>query len=587
MELRPLSAGPLKMMFDPQLAFLRHVTLGDREIIRGIYGAVRDRNWDTIPLAIHDLAIEQADERFAITFLAKHVLDNIAFQWHGEISGSEEGAVRVRFEGEYLSTFQKNRVGLCVLHPSKECSGCECRVEHMDGSVSKGRFPKLISPHQPFKNIRSITHTVGPNVETTVAFSGEAFEMEDQRNWTDASFKTYSTPLDLPFPVTVEAGSRITHDVTVRLIHTDATRPPLPRKTNDKVSVQVDWKASQRLPSVGFGLPPAVRTAPASVVEQLQAAGPDHLRVDLRLDSEHWQERALSAIQLADRLGTKLEVATFTSDPRQPAWRKCLDLFEEQKDKIARWLVFHSTEKATTPELVTNAFESIRKLEPSIPIAVGTDAYFAELNRNRPTVPNDGCVCFSITPQVHAFDELSIRETLEAQPSTVNSAFALFNCPIVVSPVTLRPRFNPNATSATDIERYSEPEVDERQDTGFLAAWTVGVLARLVTHSGVTSMTFFEAFGPRGIVNSNGDTYPVHSVFAALKRHRMTCEKTVDKPLDVSALALASDDGSRSLLLGNMTESRQTVAVQVGLARSTAVTLEAESVLSLADEELR
>ena len=38
---------------------------------------------------------------------------------------------------------------------------------------------------------------------------GETFETEDQRNWSDASFKTYGTPLHLPFPVEVEEGTRV------------------------------------------------------------------------------------------------------------------------------------------------------------------------------------------------------------------------------------------------------------------------------------------------------------------------------------------------------------------------------------------
>ena len=41
------------------------------------------------------------------------------------------------------------------------------------------------------------------------AEAGDVFEIEDQRNWTDGSFKTYSTPLSLPFPVPVEAWTRM------------------------------------------------------------------------------------------------------------------------------------------------------------------------------------------------------------------------------------------------------------------------------------------------------------------------------------------------------------------------------------------
>ena len=35
------------------------------------------------------------------------------------------------------------------------------------------------------------------------------FEMEDQRNWTDASYKTYGTPLALPFPAEINVGHKI------------------------------------------------------------------------------------------------------------------------------------------------------------------------------------------------------------------------------------------------------------------------------------------------------------------------------------------------------------------------------------------
>jgi hypothetical protein len=46
-----------------------------------------------------------------------------------------------------------------------------------------------------------------------LSFIGDVFETEDQRNWTDASFKTYSTPLSRPFPVSVAAGTVVRQSV--------------------------------------------------------------------------------------------------------------------------------------------------------------------------------------------------------------------------------------------------------------------------------------------------------------------------------------------------------------------------------------
>ena len=61
-------------------------------------------------------------------------------------------------------------------------------------------------------DIRSLAWTLD-GVATTATFEGEVFEMEDQRNWTDASYKTYSTPLERPFPVVVAAGAVIEQSV--------------------------------------------------------------------------------------------------------------------------------------------------------------------------------------------------------------------------------------------------------------------------------------------------------------------------------------------------------------------------------------
>ena len=35
---------------------------------------------------------------------------------------------------------------------------------------------------------------------------GDTWETEDHRNWTDASFKTYSRPLSLPYPYAIAKG---------------------------------------------------------------------------------------------------------------------------------------------------------------------------------------------------------------------------------------------------------------------------------------------------------------------------------------------------------------------------------------------
>ncbi len=71
------------------------------------------------------------------------------------------------------------------------------------------RFPEEISPHQPFRDIRAMHWKITDSMEAHLYFEGDVFETEDQRNWTDASYKTYSTPLDQPYPAKVSKRYRI------------------------------------------------------------------------------------------------------------------------------------------------------------------------------------------------------------------------------------------------------------------------------------------------------------------------------------------------------------------------------------------
>ena len=49
----PLRAGPLRLVFDR--GWLRWVRLGEREVLHGIYAAVRETGWATVPGRVEDL----------------------------------------------------------------------------------------------------------------------------------------------------------------------------------------------------------------------------------------------------------------------------------------------------------------------------------------------------------------------------------------------------------------------------------------------------------------------------------------------------------------------------------------------------
>lgn len=66
-----LVAGPLSMVFEPAHAMLRYVRLRNIELVRGIFAAVRDQDWNTIPFSVHEVQLDQSPDQFSLSFLVK------------------------------------------------------------------------------------------------------------------------------------------------------------------------------------------------------------------------------------------------------------------------------------------------------------------------------------------------------------------------------------------------------------------------------------------------------------------------------------------------------------------------------------
>jgi hypothetical protein len=231
----------------------------------------------------------------------------------------------------------------------------------------------------------------------------------------------------------------------------------------------------------------------------------NHLRVDLHPARRNPQPALRRAARQAEFIGARLEVAVHLDrEPERELDQLIRNLCEATDPSAVFRFILFSSETRTTPSLIMNlAREKISPLFPEAALGGGTDAYFTELNRERPSSDQMDFVSFSINPQVHAFDDLSLVETVPMHGLLVKNAARFTGRPIIVSPVTLKPRFNPNATGP-------EPEtcpgalpvdVDPRQRLPFTAAWTLGSLKAL-TEAGARSVTFFETVGWRGVIEA-------------------------------------------------------------------------------------
>lgn len=567
----PLRAGRLTLTLDG--VDLRWVRLGDVEVVRRLYVAVRDRDWNTIPALLANVSLAAAEDSFELTFDAEHEAGELRFAWKGRLAGSAEGVLTASVDGVCGGSFLYNRIGICVLHPMND-AGRRFRARTPDGEIG-GELPLTIGPQRIvegtiyplFPSYDRLEIDSSPSLRTTFSFEGDLFEMEDQRNWTDASFKTYSTPLSLPFPHSAAPGRRIGQRVEIRV---DGAPPPAARKDGG-IEISLGDRLGRTLPSLGFGTASNGRDLTERETELLLAVAPDHVRVDLDLGDPAWPGELARAGRTAGALRCALELALFFGEDVERQLRDLVAALDDRRPKLARVLVFRAGAAVAPAPLLVRVRERLRAVSPLV--AGGTNAYFTDLNRNRPDTSTVDAVVYSINPQVHAVDDASLVETLEAQAHTVRSARAFSgDLPILVGPVTLRPRFNPNATGPEPEPAAGElpPEVDPRQMSLLGAGWTLGSVKHLA-EAGAASLTYYETTGWRGLIEIEsgaplpelfpsvpGEPYPLYWVFrdlARLKSAELVASRS-SEPLAVEALALRGA-GATTVLLANLTPVQQ------------------------------
>ncbi len=555
MTLKPavVFAGPLQARYDQ--ANLRYIRLGDVEVVRHLYMAVRDRNWNTIPAKLSNVEFESNHNSFAISFDAAHVQGDIDFRWHGEMRGSPDGIEAV-MDGVAASSFWKNRIGWCILHPTREYAGRVCAIGHSDGTSELLHFPSDISPHQPFLDVHSMSCEVVPGIMAHLAFEGDVFETEDQRNWTDDSFKTYSTPLELGFPKLIEKGQRVRQKVTLSV---SGKRLP---------AVHIFEGRRHKVPKIGLGMASVGGPLDEREAELLAAVRPDHVRVDLRVNEVDWLETLLTADSDARKLGSALEIAVHLTESRREELSMLRGELAHLRSPVSRLLVFDAGKAATSAESVTMAIETLRRFHATTPVGGGTDANFAELNRNRAVAGVADFLSFSANPQVHNIDNDTIVENLPAHGATIASGRKMgAGRPVILSPVTLKARVN----AVADPGKLPD-NVDTRQMEPFAAAWLTGVLKH-AAEAGAESITCFETAGWLGLIERSegspmaefgskpGSVFPVYHLLAAIAEFgpEAILETLSASPLEAETLALIKGAKRRILVANLRPEARDVV----------------------------
>ncbi|SDI60557.1 hypothetical protein [Salipiger marinus] len=569
---RLLTAGPLSA--ELEAGNLRDIRFAGAEVLRAVSYIVRDKDWGTYSPTLDALEVQQEPDRFVVTYRARVAEPGQAFAYEARIEGRADGTLTFTGSGAAETPFLTNRTGFVILHPIAGVAGGPVTLTHVDGRQVEGRFPDLIDPVQPMMDLRALEHVSPEGHRVHCLMEGDTFEMEDQRNWTDASYKTYVRPLALPWPYELEPGARLEQKITLRITGAAgaATRA-------EGVTLDLGREAG-RMPALGMGLDPGDAAAALTCADPLRALGPAHLlchhdprrghdRASLQaqldvaqaLGAEPWLEAVIAA---TDDAGAEAEVTALGATVAglgAPFATVLLSPAPDLKCTLPGSVWPEAPDAAALAQVARQAFPGAR-------LGGGMFSYFTELNRKRPPVDALDLVSFTTSAMVHAGDDRSVMESLEALPAIARSAAEIARpLPFAVGPSAMGMRANPYGAAPKDNPdniRQAMNFNDPRQRGLLGAAWTLGALAQFAT-GGAEAVALGAPVGAFGAVHvptrfpqpwydDHGGLYPLFHPLRGLARLRGQPLRRVDSSDPARVLGLAvGTPGETEIWLANLT----------------------------------
>ncbi|MET0748885.1 MAG: hypothetical protein ABWY49_11915, partial [Rhizobium sp.] len=602
----------------------------------GVAFLVRDRDWGTYNPAIENLVIDQHQNGFAVSYTATcHGPDGTELLILVKISAEANGSLIFDAEAATKSGFETCRTGFCILHPIVGVAGQPVTIAHVDGSVEASVFPDLIEPWQPFMAMRAITHEVTPGVMAECLMEGDTFEMEDQRNWSDASYKTYVRPLALPWPYQIPTGEPVHQRIVLTI---DDRRPTLdiPETADTVVAVAgaaavtaisslsdtaaataasagtatapsafvpaaaptayasaaaavaappiklTPGETSGRMPGIGLIITPEQADASLEAVETLAAIGAQELLFHFDPLAGHGPEALADFATIAEHHWgtTTLEIALPCRAPVADELQQIAAQMREAGFSPDAIVVSPAVDRQSTPPgsqwpdcpPLDAVYAAARETFPDVKLGGGMLSYFTELNRKRVPPEQLDFITHCTCPIVHASDDLSVMQTLEALPFITRSVRAIYGeKPYRIGPSTIPMRQNPYGSRTMDNPsgaRIAMANTDPRHNGEFAAAFALGY-ATCVVEAGLDCLTLSALTGSFGLIagrdepTSEGDLRPLHHIVQTLAslsdgQWRQCVSAAPDKIL---ALAVTESDGISMLLIANITPDVQTADI--------------------------
>jgi hypothetical protein len=590
---RWLSAGRLEIRIAETA--VREVRYAGHRVLAGISFLLRDEHWGTCPIHTRRFEVDEDRTGFSVWIDAECRDGNRILRYSLQIVGRPT-ELHISATAVPETDIMTSRCGFVVLHPGT-LSGEAVEIGHSDGSISDAIFPEAIDPLPVFTRIRSLTAEVVPGLRATCVLEGDDYEMEDQRNWGDASFKTYVRPIRLPYPYRLPKGESVRQSVTLRL----ACEPQLaPSSPDPSAVIGLGRETGHLVPRIGVILE-GDDPEPERIGNLIGGLAPNVVQFLW----DHARAPALPALKPAAGAQTSLVL-----DALLPDGQSLVPSFDLLVEKVTASGLAVEAISVTTESLSRNVpldavngdemlgrrrdtLLAARKAFPGIAIGAGTRGLFTELNRTRPTPGLADFVSHAFCPTVHDAGDDAVMSIAMSLPTMAFSARQFSaGARHSIGPMSIACRFNPYGPTPTpnpDNVRLCLSESDPRQRGLFGAAWLVSVFAA-AAYCGIDTVLAGTLSGRLGLMDleaAGGDPvlYPVYHVVRGLARAAGKPLLHIDLPGDRSIVGFGYVDGAaQTIWLANARAVSASVAV--GTLRTGVISmtvLETASVLAARD----
>lgn len=543
----PLSCGRLSTR-------LRGTRLGPicwdgHEVWHGVDFLYRDPDWGTPLPVVETIDIARDGDGLHLRLQARIAAGaGIACEIAIDI---DETGLDYRAQCTPLADLATNRTGIVLMHPLDVC-GDAVEIEHVDGRRSRSTFPELIAPWPPFMLVRAIRHEFAAGAWAGCRFEGDDFELEDQRNNADASFKTYNRSNLMPRPYVLRGGTLVRQSVHLRIDAEALRHLPARPRAGQAVRISVGAPAAS-LPRIGTALRASDLQHAKRLVGALDHLRPGHLHLCLSASSEPPDTGALARLlEAAGGCALRLDIEGLT-----------VKHAEAQLDRIAVRLQEAGLVPAavlplpSTPPIV----EAARRAFPRSRIGAGTPHFFTQLNRSEDLGVAD-FLSFSTASVVHGADDEDIMCGLRSLPAMLQTLRHRHGAvPLQIGPSSIGARRSPlgGQPDSDGRRRLALARRDPRSRGLYGAAWALGYVAQLA-RDGVEAISLFELQGDAALFEGGGRGggegeaaagTPAAELLRLLGRPARCRTTGLSEPAPLAALAL-EHEGSMRLLCANL-----------------------------------